>query len=337
MKTIVLFGGTFDPIHYGHLKMMRAAIKQTGASEGWFLLADQAPLKDQIQTSFENRERMIETMIRPYKKMKVCTIEKDLPKPNYTIVTIDTLKRKYPNIQFKLLIGTDQALQFEEWKEHDRIHQEVEVLVFPRFDNKIDDKFTKLIGKPFEVSSTEIRLGHSIDTHPKILSEMIINGIYTEQLLSSYLPASRIKHSKEVAKLMVEFAHHYNLDVNRYYGLGMIHDLCKQLEKENKLDGYLSADDKKFPPYMWHAVAARNILVRFYKVKDRKFVNAIYHHVLGTGNTTEAMLLYISDKCERTRGYDSEPFIELTKKDIRKGFETVKNTSIIYNQKGVSE
>ena len=338
MKKVVLFGGSFDPIHYGHLKMIQSAIKQTKANEGWFILADQAPLKDNKQAPYETRLSFIQKMIKPFKKLKVTTIEKDMPKPNYTFDTIKQLQRLYPGITFVLLIGTDQAVQFKQWKDQKELLQLVEVVVYPRTLEPIDDVFTKLSGETFDVSSTQIRQGLSQETHPAILNEMIIHGVYGEEMLREFLHESRVQHSIEVAKLMVEFARHYNLDTQFYYGLGLIHDLMKQKEKDHELDSLLSEEDKKNPPYMWHAIACHHYLSRIYKIKNRTFTNAIYHHVSGQSASVAGMLLYIADKCERTRKYDTEGFIELTKKDLFKGFNAVKKEAMQYrDNKGANE
>lgn len=336
MKKIVLLGGTFDPIHYGHLEMMKAAIKQTHADEGWFVLAGQAPLKDDKQLSFETRASLIEIMIKPYSHLKLCDIENTLPQPNYTVNTVKALQIKYPTYQFQWLIGSDQAAQFEQWKDYQYLLDYIEMLVYKREGSVSTSMFTVIEGKPLSVSSTEIRKGLSTMTHPHILYRIITEGLYTQEMLSHYLKPARVKHSKEVAKLMGEFARHYQLDESYYYGLGMIHDLCKELEKQGNLDHLLTPYERKLPAYTHHAYACRNLLAWHYKIKDRKFTDAIKHHVLGTGHTIEAMLLYVSDKCERTRGYDSEPLIKLTKQNVYEGFKATKRVAADYQkEKGV--
>lgn len=331
MKKIVLFGGSFDPIHFGHVTMMRQAIKQTQSDQGWFILANQPPLKGTQQLAFDVRLDFIKVMIKPFKKLKVNTIEKSLPVPNYTLTTIEYLKKRHPNYQFSLLIGSDQALQFNRWYGYEKIFDLVDVLVYPRDNTLIEDsRFKMLQGEQFPISSTTIRKGLSQATHPYILRSMMTNGYYFEDMFETMLGDKRANHSKEVAKVMVELAEHYRLDQKRAFGLGIYHDLFKDYEKTNRLDDVLGELKEKLPKYQWHALACVKVMSRYYHVYDKQYLNAIYHHVLGKSNQAYSMMLYISDKAERTRGYDSEPIIALSKIDLNKGFSQAKKSSQSY-------
>ena len=87
---------------------------------------------------------------------------------------------------------------------------------------------------------------------------------------------------------------------------------------------------ENLPKYQWHALACVKVMSRYYHVYDKQYLNAIYHHVLGKSNQAYSMMLYISDKAERTRGYDSEPIIALSKIDLNKGFSQAKKSSQSY-------
>lgn len=332
MKRVILFGGSFDPIHYGHLTMIQRAMKQMKAHEGWFVLADTPPLKDRQLASFEKRLSYIHMMIKPFDKLKACTIEKELPQPNYTINTVTYLQQRHPDIEFLLLIGSDQASQFTQWKDYLLLLEKVVICVYDRHNDENSLNFVSIEGPLLDVSSTQIRQGLSQQTHPAILNDMIKKGIYGQEMLSTYLSDKRVSHCFEVAKLMKEFAQVYPIDPEVAYGLGLIHDLMKQKEKDKELDFILSDNDKFAPEYEWHAIACHHVLTRYYKIKDHDFTNAIYHHVSGNSNSLLGMLLYVADKCERTRGYDSEHLIELTKKDVYLGFKKVRSEAKKYRE-----
>ena len=114
---IGLLGGSFDPIHKGHLELAKAILKN-GCHEVWFIPCQSSPLKQRTLSSFEDRVNMIKWAIKPFKKMKVCTIEKDLPVPSYTVNTLRELTKKYDH-EFIFYIGYDQANQLHKWKDID--------------------------------------------------------------------------------------------------------------------------------------------------------------------------------------------------------------------------
>ena len=85
---IGLLGGTFDPIHNGHLAIAKTALKRLGLDQVWFVPSLKTPLKDRELTPFELRVIMMKKALRPYRKMKLCLIEKDLPTPATFMYTL---------------------------------------------------------------------------------------------------------------------------------------------------------------------------------------------------------------------------------------------------------
>ena len=73
---------------------------------------------------------MMEKALRPYRKMKLCLIEKDLPTPSYTITTVKTLKKQYPDDDFVWIIGDDQYANLDQWKAVDELRRLVQFAVF---------------------------------------------------------------------------------------------------------------------------------------------------------------------------------------------------------------
>ena len=114
----------------------------------------------------ENHHRlaMVELAIEGNPKLKACSEEFDLPKPNFTIDSLNHLKKKYPENQFTLLMGQDNVAMFDRWKEHNQILDQFQIFVYPR--SQSDEIPTKLLKHPkihyfnadlVEVSATEIR------------------------------------------------------------------------------------------------------------------------------------------------------------------------------------
>jgi len=160
---IAIFSGSFNPIHNGHLAIAREALAQDAADELWFLVSPQNPLKKNNNLLPEtDRLEMVKLAIENEPGMKASDFEFHLPRPTYTINTLEKLRENYPEHQFKLLIGGDNLVIFHKWVEYKRIIDEFGLIVYPRPDFDIESlpKFpnTILISAPLiDLSATEIR------------------------------------------------------------------------------------------------------------------------------------------------------------------------------------
>ena len=160
---IAIFSGSFNPIHNGHLAIAREILAQGAADELWFLVSPQNPLKKNIDLFPEtDRLMMVELAIENEKGMKASDFEFHLPRPTYTIHTLEKLRKNYPEHQFKLLIGGDNLAIFHKWFEYKRIIDEFGLIVYPRpeFDTENLPVFpnTIIISAPLiDLSATEIR------------------------------------------------------------------------------------------------------------------------------------------------------------------------------------
>jgi len=160
---IAIFSGSFNPIHNGHLAIARETLAQDAADELWFLVSPQNPLKKNIDLFPEtDRLMMVKLAIEDEKGMKASDFEFHLPRPTYTINTLEKLRENYPEHQFKLLIGGDNLIIFHKWFHYKRIIDEFGLIVYPRpeFDTDSLPKFpnTTIINAPLiDLSATEIR------------------------------------------------------------------------------------------------------------------------------------------------------------------------------------
>jgi len=160
---IAIFSGSFNPIHNGHLAIAREALAQGAADELWFLVSPQNPLKKNNDLLPEtDRLEMVELAIENEPGMKASDFEFHLPRPTYTINTLEKLRENYPEHQFKLLIGGDNLVIFHKWVEYRRIIDEFGLIVYPRpdFDTESLPKFphvTIITAPLIDLSATEIR------------------------------------------------------------------------------------------------------------------------------------------------------------------------------------
>ena len=165
MKKIGLYPGTFNPIHNGHVTLANYFINNTELDEVWVVITPQNPFKknnDLIEDNY--RLEMANKIFNHLKNIKVCDIEFQLEKPNYTIDTINRLLEDFPNNQFTLIIGEDNLTYFHQWKDYTRILDLVNVFVYPRIqrhdgNQKIaDNTKIKILDAPkILISSEEIR------------------------------------------------------------------------------------------------------------------------------------------------------------------------------------
>lgn len=157
----VVFGGSFDPIHVGHLSLASEVVASGLADEVWFLVSPQNPHKEACRLSDENvRMQMVRLAIEGNEKFKASDFEFTLPRPSYTINTLSALEKAFPDREFVLLIGADNWEKFDRWYRHEEILARYEIIVYPR-ENSLKPELpagvTWLSAKLHDVSSTQIR------------------------------------------------------------------------------------------------------------------------------------------------------------------------------------
>lgn len=163
MKKIGIFGGSFNPIHIGHLALANYLCELEKVDEIWFLVSPHNPLKPREDLLDDNlRLEMVKRSVEGYSKFKVSDIEFQLPRPSYMIHTLDKLKETYPDNEFILIIGADNWTLFPRWKEADRIRKENRIIIYPRrgyhFTQEDLPENVTLSNTPlFEINSTFIR------------------------------------------------------------------------------------------------------------------------------------------------------------------------------------
>jgi nicotinate-nucleotide adenylyltransferase len=130
---IGIFGGTFDPVHMGHLIVAEQCRDQAGLDEVWFLPSYIPPHKaDRGITRFEQRCDMLELAIAGHGAFKVDRIEKELPEPSYTARTLAELHARHPGDEFFLLVGSDCLLDLPGWYEPRAVIERAGLVVVPR-------------------------------------------------------------------------------------------------------------------------------------------------------------------------------------------------------------
>jgi nicotinate-nucleotide adenylyltransferase len=159
-----IFGGSFNPIHNGHISLARQLKEKAGLDEVWLMVSPQNPMKKQADLlSDEVRFQMACMALEHEKGITASDYEMHLPKPSYTWLTLQALSREYPDRQFVLMIGGDNWTIFDKWYHADDILRNYQVVVYPRRDAWIEEKkalpasVMMVEAELLDISSTEIR------------------------------------------------------------------------------------------------------------------------------------------------------------------------------------
>lgn len=132
-KKAAIFSGSFNPIHNGHIAIARHVIAHTDVDELWFVVSPQNPLKKSHNLWDEaHRFNMVNLAVENEINIKASDYELNMPRPSYTIDTLDNLKRDCPDYSFVLLVGGDNFELFQQWRENERILNEYGLIVYPR-------------------------------------------------------------------------------------------------------------------------------------------------------------------------------------------------------------
>lgn len=340
MPKTVIFGGTFNPVHRGHV-MMAECVAKLPDVEKIMIIPTKIPVHKTVGTSLvsgEHRLKMCELAFSGTDKCEISRIELDSKAENFTYNTVTSLKSKNPDTEYALLVGGDSFVKFDRWYKHELLLKSVQLIVFRRVGcSEADfcaayDKLVKLgadikvmdDGIP-DVSSSEIREslisgGSAEKLIPKAVSEYITdNLLYTEEsvltadeykeILQKKLTPKRYYHSLCVADEAVRLAKMYGADPEKAFYAGLLHDIMKdtpndeQLQMMREMGISLSAVELNAPK-LWHAISGSEYLKRKFGFDD-DIVSAVrYHTTAKTKMTPLETVLYLADFTSADRDYD---------------------------------
>lgn len=158
---VAVFGGSFDPIHNGHLALAGEVLSRGLAGEVWFMVTPQNPHKQGCALSDEQlRLQMVQLAVKDKPGMVACDFEFSLPRPSYTLNTLTALSAAHPEKEFSLLIGADNWEKFDRWYKGDEILARHDIIVYPRGDEsepQLPQGVLWLPARLHDVSSTMVR------------------------------------------------------------------------------------------------------------------------------------------------------------------------------------
>ncbi|MGI6173577.1 MAG: nicotinate-nucleotide adenylyltransferase [Christensenellales bacterium] len=350
MAVYAIMGGTFDPIHAGHIAVARAVYEEFRPERVLFVPDGDPPHKI-CGASAEDRLRMIEIALRGETGIVPCDMEVRRAGTTYTVDTLTQLRREHPRDAFYYIVGADTLRVIETWKNFPRISEILGGLfVVPRPGEEnvqsmadallkkytLDIRFVDM--ESVDISSTDIRMRVARDMDiagmvPLGVAEYIASKrLYrdpTIEALRGLLSRDRFRHTIGVEREAVRMARIFGVDEEKASLAALLHDCAKCMpEKEMRetigrnlevlIEPYETA------PQLLHAIAGTALAYERFGIRDKEILSAIRWHTTGC----EAMsmldkIVYLADAIEPNRS----PFPRLRK--IRRLSETDLDAAVI--------
>lgn len=189
MGNIGIMGGTFDPIHNGHLFLGKQAYQEYGLDQIWYMPSGRPPhKKDHKVTDGSVRLQMVELSLADQKGFVCSDFEVKQEGSTYTAKTLKLLKEAYPHHVFYFIIGADSLYEIETWYQPQRVMASAVILVAPRRYDEADKPIQEQIAHLTKTYHSDIRMlhGREIDLSSAMLRSMVARG----EPIDAYVPAA---------------------------------------------------------------------------------------------------------------------------------------------------
>ncbi len=356
MERIGIFGGTFNPPHIGHIHGAKQAFALLKLDK-LLLIPDRiAPHKalPEGSASAQQRMQMLEIAAAELSYAQICDIELRREGTSYTYLTVQELRKEYPNDQLLLIMGSDMFLSFLTWRNPELIWQDATLAVLCRGDKDeqnailaqkatLESMGAKVELVPNEItaiSSTDLRrmlvFGCAAPYLPAGVGEFIcenalygINDSYKqlpmeqlEEMVISLINPNRVAHVLGCRDTAVDMARHWGADETDAARAGILHDITKALRGDLQLTlcseyGIVLDDFSLKYPKTLHALTGSLVAERIFG-ENQAVVEAIKHHTTGKAdmNLLEK-IIYVADYMEPCRNFPGvEKLRELAYTDL---------------------
>lgn len=180
--------------------------------------------------------------------------------------------------------------------------------------------------------SDEVKEGYFHDLTSNVKNYILQNGLYMEDIMNSYNHGRRAKHVLSMTSLALDIARWHHVDVNKVYVCAMIHDIAKQMDKEEarKMMETHFMEHIHEDEALYHQYLGAYFLKHTMEINDKDMINAIMYHTTGVCTNNIAMIIFIADKLDPGRGYDITRQIKVVKQNLKQGFQLVKKEQEYY-------
>lgn len=326
LMKVLIFGGSFDPVHRGHSALLLAAAKKINPDKIVIVPAYRSPLKKAPQASSEARLQLVRLGILhslPLKFRSIARIDAREARARRPVFTVETLSALKGELHF--VCGQDSAASFHKWRDPSRLKQLATWWYGARPGSKAvpPPHFKRIPGAFPDVSSTEVRADLALGRDcSKILAPAVLEYIKRKALygngvllqLSTELSPNRYEHTLNVASLAEALARKHGADPEKARLAGLLHDIGRRYNPE-ELARFARRRRLKVPelrtllrldPMLLHAYASADIAEREFGVSDKDILNAIKRHTLGDRHLTLLdKILYVADASSLDRSHAS--------------------------------
>jgi len=367
-QKIAIFGGSFDPIHLGHLHLAEIVREEFSLCEIIFMPSPQPPHKDlSMHDNRELRYEMVVAATRSNPYFKVSRLEYDRSGYSYTAETLRLLRNELAaDAVLYFIVGADSLVNMHKWKDPDKIFALCEIIAIDRVGTSDDEiisakeslaknfgaKIHLLKKHTYPISSTEVRerveLGLSIKY---FVTDTVVDLIEFNRMcrhnpnlkniiahLKAILSPKRYAHSERTAQFATSLAKVHGEDADKAYLAGLVHDVAKELTptESAKYNHVLAETDLLFSPVI-HSFLGAEMAKDIFDINDTDILNAIrYHTTARLKMSVLEKVIFVADKIEDGRDYPENSYLkELAESDLDKAvLEILKITTSIAEDKG---
>lgn len=312
-----MFGGTFNPIHNGHIQAARLAMDKINAKKVIFMpnfeSFDQKANLDYIDPT--DRYNMVKEVIKNVPNFEIDNFEIMMGRRCHTIETIKYLRDKYFEDDIYLLMGEDQLLNFHKWKNFEEIIELATIICVKRSTSVIDKSAFSIHDFIFidndynSISSSNIKENLITRDIPlKALKYINDNGLYAKTRLFYFMSTKRFEHSVRVAKLAYELMLKFDKkNAIKGWVAGLYHDLCKEFsQKDIEMIAYGKYNLDIAPSWkVLHGPVGAMMLRDIFSFDDELVLNAIANHTIPNEDHSQLSILdkvlFCADKLEPKR------------------------------------
>lgn len=334
---IGIFGGSFDPVHLEHVRLVESAIQDLSLDRVFVVPTHTPPHKQGKRlASDEHRLQMCNLAFSHLQKVEISDFEIRQGGTSYTYLTLRRFRKLYPRPDHEIffLVGTDMLRDFPTWKNPEDILKNCTLAVCARaeqsgwtekeqavFFEKFRTHFLPLSYEGKAVSSTRVRvLAAAGEDVSAFVGESV--GKYLEENALYQIPYAkealmlekeeRKEHSLRVAFYAAEHARKCKVDEEKAITASLFHDCAKNLAPSSPyLYGFTPPNN--VPPQIMHQYAGAYVAKTWFSVQDSEILDAISYHTSGRKNMSDLeKLVYFADMVEEGRTYDGVEFLRET-------------------------
>ncbi len=326
MRKIGIFGGTFNPVHNGHINIAKTAKDSLGLDFVIMLPSGNPPHKkgeDLLDAGI--RHIMLKLAVGGMDGLVPCDYEVKREEYSYTVNTLEFFKRIYPDDELYFIMGGDSIDYFDKWYMPEEIVSYAKLVVYGRgkehniefIEGKFSTDVLVLEGDFIDISSTEIRQNkeHLKESVPQKVYDFINKyNLYEEKrpdmdILKEYLKDNRLSHSIGVSKMAKELAKIYGVNEDIAERAGLLHDIAKYIPMDeallmcNELEAQIDPVERWMPPLI-HAKLGAELVKCLFSIKEGEITSAIRWHTIGKTNmTTLQKIIFVADMIEDGRDF----------------------------------